>query len=106
MQSAYIRTAFLKGLPRNTVIFKHALRNALLPTITVAEGFVTWMLGGIVVVETLFTFPGFGRLLILSIQNRDVPLIMGTAMTAAFIRVFVSLLSDISYAVLNPRIRY
>lgn len=106
MQTAYVRTAFLKGLPYSTVILKHALRNSLLPTITVVAGYVTWLVGGLIIVETLFGYPGIGRLLILAIENRDVPLLQAVVLTIAFIRVGTNFAADILYAFLNPRIRY
>lgn len=106
METPYVRTAFLKGLPYRTVVLKHALRNSLLPTITVIAGYLTWLVGGLIIVETLFGYPGIGRLLILAIENRDVPLLQSVALTVASVRILANFGADVLYAYLNPRIRY
>ncbi len=104
--SNYIRTAILKGLPWHEVIVRHALRNALLPTITVVAMNVGWLIGGLVVVESVFSYPGLGRLLIEAIQSRDAPLLQAIALLVAASYALANLLADILYAQLNPRIRY
>jgi len=102
----YIRTAHAKGLARYVVIFKHALRNALLPIITIVGIQFGAMLGGAIVTETVFAWPGLGRLIINAISQRDFPIIQGGVLMMAVIFTTVNLLVDISYALVNPRIRY
>ena len=106
MDSEYVRTARLKGLPYWTVVTKHALRNSLLPTITVIAMYLGWLIGGLVLVESVFAYPGIGRLLLLSIENRDVPLLQSTVLLIAAIRIAANFAADVSYAYLNPKIRY
>jgi len=106
MQTAYVRTAYLKGLPSHVVILKHALRNALLPSITVIAVYVGWLMGGLIIVEEVFAYPGIGRLLILAIDYRDLPLLQSTALVIAAISIATNLVADVAYAYLNPRIRY
>lgn len=101
----YVRTAYAKGLPSRVVIFRHALRNALIPVITVAGLQFGALLGGAVIVETVFGWPGAGRLLIDAIENRDYAVIQAAILyiTAGF--VLINLLVDLSYGYLDPRIR-
>lgn len=106
MKSDYVRTAVLKGLPWRRVVVRHALPNALLPTITIVAINIGWMIGGLIVVETVFQYPGIGLLIINAISNRDVPLMQGVALLITFIYAFSNLIADILYAVVNPRIRY
>jgi len=106
LDTDYVRTAFLKGLSPARVLFVHVLRNALLPTVTVVAIGVGWLIGGLIVTESLFSYPGLGRLLLFAIQRRDLPLIQATTMLIVFIFSFFNLLADVIYAVLNPRIRY
>lgn len=106
MQTDYVRTAILKGLPWRRVVVRHALPNALLPTITIIAINIGWMIGGLIVVETVFSYPGLGQLIINAISNRDVPLMQGVALLVTFIYAFANLIADVLYAVLNPRIRY
>jgi peptide/nickel transport system permease protein len=106
METDYIRTAILKGLPYRRVVIRHALRNALLPSITIIASNVGWLLGGIVVTENLFGYPGLGRLLLLAVQGRDVPLLQDITLIIALIFALSNLAADILYAVLNPRVRY
>ncbi|MBI4203060.1 MAG: ABC transporter permease [Chloroflexi bacterium] len=105
MQSHYVRTAILKGLPMRRVIFRHVLPNALLPTISIVAMNVGWMLGGLIIVENVFSYPGIGRLLLTSIQGRDVPLLQAVALLIAATYAVSNLLADLSYSILNPRIR-
>jgi len=106
MSSAYVRTAVLKGLPRRRVIFRHALRNALLAPITVIMLHINWLMGGIVVVEFLFGFHGFGGMMLDASLNKDVPVIEAGAMVAIAIAVSTQLIADLLYTALNPRIRF
>jgi peptide/nickel transport system permease protein len=102
----YVRTARLKGLSPTNVIFVHVLRNALLPTVTVIAKSAGWLVGGLIVTEALFGYPGLGRLALFAIQRRDVPLILSTTMVIVVITALANLVADIIYALLNPRIRY
>jgi peptide/nickel transport system permease protein len=104
-EQTYVRTATLKGLPYRTVIFKHILRNALLPTITVLAISFGWLISGLVVVENVFNYPGLGRLLVFAINRRDLPLIRAIVMVTVVGFSSANLLADVLYAVLNPRIR-
>lgn len=106
LSAAYIRTAILKGLPWHEVILRHALPNALLPTITIVAMNVGWLIGGLIVVETVFGYPGLGRLLIDAVENRDVPLLQAIALLIAGCYAVSNLLADLLYARLNPRIHY
>ena len=105
MGSNYVRTAILKGLPMRTVVIRHALPNAILPTITVIANNVGWMFGGLIIIENLFSYPGMGSLLISAINTRDIPLLQSTAMVIASVYAFSNLAADIAYGSLNPRVR-
>lgn len=105
LKTDYTRTAFLKGLPRREVLIKHVLRNALLPTVTIVAISIGWLIGGLIVTETVFGYPGLGRLLLFSIQRRDLPLIQAVTMLIVTIYSLSNLMADILYAYLNPRIR-
>jgi peptide/nickel transport system permease protein len=106
MREPYIRTAFLKGLPRRRVVFKHAIRNALMAPITVIMLHVNWLLGGIVVVEVIFGYPGLGSYILDSALFKDFNAIEGGAMILVAVAVSTQLLADILYTFLNPRIRF
>ena len=106
MRTNYIRTATLKGLPRWRIVFKHALRNALMAPITVIILHVNWLMGGIVVVETLFGFPGLGRYVLEAALFKDVFAIEAAAMILVIIAVSTQLIADLLYTYINPRIRY
>jgi len=106
MRTNYVRTAVLKGLPYRRVVMKHALRNALLAPITVIMLHVNWLVGGIVVVETLFGFPGLGSYVLTAALNNDVFALEAATMILVIIAVTTQLLADIIYVYLNPRIRY
>ena len=105
MQTNYVRTAILKGLPMRRVIFRHVLPNAMLPTISVIAMNTGWMLGGLIIVESVFAYPGLGLLLLSSIQNRDVPLLQVLALLTAGTYALSNLVADLIYAALDPRIR-
>jgi peptide/nickel transport system permease protein len=106
MNSDYIRSAVLKGLPIRTVIFKHALKNALLPTITIIGMNMGWLFGGLIVVETLFGFPGLGSLTMSAVKTLDTPLIEVCTLFITAIFVISTATTDFLYGFLNPRIRY
>ena len=106
MNAAYIRTAFLKGLPYWRIVFRHALRNALMAPITVIMLHVNWLVGGIVVVEAVFGYPGLGMYLLDSALFKDVNAIEAGAMLMVAVAVSTQLIADILYTFLNPRIRY
>jgi ABC-type dipeptide/oligopeptide/nickel transport system permease component len=102
----YVRTARAKGLHEGRVIGKHAFRNALLPVITVVGLQFGTLMGGAVVTETIFAWPGLGRLVVNAISQRDFPVVQGAAIFIAVLISLVNLLVDLSYALINPRIRY
>ena len=106
LREDYVRTARAKGLAENAVLIRHALRNAALPIITVVGLGFAGLLGGLVVTEQVFAIPGLGRLLVNSIVARDFPVIQGMVLIIAMVYVFMNLLIDITYAFLDPRIRY
>lgn len=106
LQTDYVRTARLKGLSVPAVAFRHVLRNSLLPTVTVVAAGVGWLMGGLVVTESVFSYPGLGRLILFAVQRRDIPLIEATTMIVVVIFAVANLLADVVYALLNPRIRY
>lgn len=106
MQSPYVTAARAKGLPERVVVLHHALRNALLPTITVLALDFGRLMGGIVVVETIFAYPGLGRLVVFSIQNRDIPTLQAAILVVAAIYAFANLIADLLYVYLNPKIRF
>jgi peptide/nickel transport system permease protein len=106
LQTDYVRTARLKGLSVLAVAFRHVLRNSLLPTITVVAAGVGWLMGGLIVTESVFGYPGLGRLILFAVQRRDIPLIEATTMLVVAIFAVANLVADIAYALLNPRIRY
>ncbi len=100
----YVRTAQAKGLPQRWVILRHALRNALLPVVTAIALNVGALLGGNMVVETVFSWPGLGRLVVEAVESRDYPLIRGCVLVYAVTYVFLNLIADLSYARLDPRV--
>ncbi len=102
----YIITARSKGLDEKEVIGKHALRNALLPVITILGLSIPGLVGGSVIFETIFAIQGMGQLFFMSVMSRDYPVVMGTLSISAFLTLFGNLVADISYAVADPRIRY
>jgi len=105
LQADYIRTSRAKGLSEKTVIFGHALRNSLISVVTIAGLQFGFLLGGSVVVETVFSFPGMGRLLIDSISFRDYPVIQSALLLFAFEFILVNLIVDVLYKILNPKIQ-
>ena len=106
LKTSYVRTARLKGLPKRLVVYKHALRNAMLPTVTVIAFNIGWMLGGVVLVEQVFSYPGLGSLVLFAIEQRDTPLLQASMMFVASGYCIANLLADLAYVLLDPRIRY
>jgi peptide/nickel transport system permease protein len=105
LQSRYVLAARAKGLSERLVLRRHALPNALLPTITVLAIDVGILIGGVVVIETVFAYPGLGRLLVFSIEQHDLPLLQAGMMVVTAIYALANLVADVLYAVVNPRIR-
>lgn len=106
MRQDYIRTARAKGLRDNVVIIRHGMRNAMLPVITIMGSQLTALMGGLVVIETLFGLPGLGRIMYEAVINRDYTVIQGGVMAFALLYVVSNLVVDLSYAIIDPRIRY
>jgi peptide/nickel transport system permease protein len=105
LSADYIRTAWSKGLAGRAVIFRHAFRNGLIPVVTILGLQTGALMGGAVVTEQIFVVPGFGRLIVEAVFTRDYPLVQGVVLITASVYVFVNLLVDVSYSLLNPRIR-
>ena len=105
MSADYIRTAYSKGLAGRVVIFRHAIRNGLIPVVTILGLQMGALMGGAVVTEQIFVVPGFGRLIVESVFTRDYPLVQGLVLITAGAYVLINLLVDVSYSLLNPRIR-
>ena len=105
LRADYTRTATLKGLPRRTVVGRHVLRNSLLPTISVVSVQIGYLVGGLVVVETLFAYPGIGSLAYDSVQANDITVIEAIVLFTAVLYMLSNLVADILYAALNPRVR-
>jgi peptide/nickel transport system permease protein len=104
MREDYIRTAWAKGLQERIVVIKHTLKNAMLPVITIIGAELAFLLGGLVVTETVFTLNGLGRFMVDAILHRDIPVVQTMVLITAFIIVFVNLIVDLLYAWLDPRI--
>ncbi|MDC7126574.1 MAG: ABC transporter permease [Spirochaetales bacterium] len=105
MNMDYVRTARSKGVARNKVLYKHVLRNALLPTITILGMLIVNALGGSIIVENVFNLPGTGHLVITGVANRDFPLVQSVVFYLAATVVFINLITDLLYAIIDPRIR-
>jgi peptide/nickel transport system permease protein len=106
LQSQYVKAARAKGIPERVVLVRHALRNGLLPTITILAIDVGWLFGGIVVVETVFSYPGLGRLLTYAIGHHDLPLIQACILVITALYSLSNLTADLLYTYFNPRVRY
>jgi peptide/nickel transport system permease protein len=106
IRKEYITTARAKGLGKWAVVFRHALRNSLVATVTVLGLQVAWLLGGAVVVEQVFAWPGVGRLMVSSVQLRDLSVVQAGVLVFALIVMATNLLVDVLYAYINPRIRF
>jgi ABC-type dipeptide/oligopeptide/nickel transport system permease component len=103
--SEYVKLARIKGLPERTVIWKHALRNALIAPLTAAGAIFAGLITGAVILETVFAWPGVGRLLVTAVSGRDFPVVQGVTMMVAVVTLAINLLVDIAYAYVDPRIR-
>jgi peptide/nickel transport system permease protein len=106
LDTAYVKAARARGLPEWAVVTRHALRNALLPTITVLAQDVGFLIGGIVAVETIFAYPGIGRLLVYALERHDLPLMQAVILVLTAVQCLANLGADLLYAVFNPQIRY
>lgn len=104
LESDYIRTARLKGVAERSVLFKHGLRNGLLPTVTVLALNFGWMMGSVVIIEQIFAFPGLGELIVQAIDNRDLPVIQAGILVPTIAFIFANFAADIIYTMLDPRI--
>jgi peptide/nickel transport system permease protein len=100
----YVRTAEAKGLPPRTIVVRHVLRNAMIPVVTVAAVQLASLLGGVIVIEVLFAWPGIGRLTYDAVQARDYPVLQGAVLLVAALFLLVNLAVDVLYARLDPRI--
>ena len=106
MQQDYVMLARTKGFSETRVLISEALRNAVIPTLTLAGVQFTFLIGGTVIVERLFSYEGLGNMAIDAVINRDLPLIQGIVLVFALIFVVINLIVDLSYALLNPRLRH
>lgn len=106
LREDFVRTARAKGLPERQVLLRHVLRNSMLPVVTIMGAQTVGLLGGLVIIEQVFSLPGMGRLLIDGVTNRDYPVVQGVVFVMASIFIVMNLAVDLSYAVLDPRIRY
>ena len=105
MVSDYVQMARLKGVPALKIVFKHALPNAMLPTINIIALTITWLIGGVAIIETVFNYPGIGKLMINAIADRDFALVQGIGIILACVVIAVNLIADLLSLVLNPRLR-
>jgi peptide/nickel transport system permease protein len=105
LKKPYVRTATLKGLSWTQVVFAHALRNALLPTIAVIALSIGWLMGGLVVIENVFNYPGVGSLLVTAVTQKNLPVLQAISVLIVFFYTFANLIADVLFALLNPRIR-
>jgi peptide/nickel transport system permease protein len=106
LDADYTRTAILKGLPRRTVIRRHVLRNSLLPTIAVVATQTGYLIGGLVAIEFIFAYPGIGQLIYRAAEKKDLILLEGTVLVVGFVYLAATLVADVLYGLLNPRIRF
>ena len=106
MRQDYVRTAWAKGLRERTIIVRHGLKNAFIPVITIIGGQLGFLVGGVVIVESIFNLPGLGRALLDAINSRDLPMVQSAVLVIAASLVFINLLVDLSYGWFDPRIRY
>jgi peptide/nickel transport system permease protein len=106
LNADYVRTARAKGLRERAVLYKHILRNAIMPIVTMAAMDIPWFLSGVVLIEMVFAWPGVGKMAVEAIHNVDIPLIMGTVVLAAVLVACSSIVADLAYGVIDPRIRH
>lgn len=104
LESSYIRTARLKGVSERNVLMRHALRNGLLPAVTVIAINFGWAMGAVVIIEEIFSYPGIGRLIVRSIEQRNLPVIQAAILVPTVAFIFANLLADLVYTILDPRI--
>jgi peptide/nickel transport system permease protein len=105
MSSDYVEMARLKGVPYGRMVFRHVLPNALLPTINLVALTIAWLLGGVIVIEVVFNYPGLGRLMIDAVSDRDLAMVQAIALILAGIYVTLNLLADLLTLIANPRLR-
>ena len=105
LDADYTRTAVIKGLPRRTVVRRHVLRNSLLPTIAVVATQLGYLIGGLVVIEVIFNYKGLGQTLFQAAQQKDYPLLQTGILIVGVVYLVATLLADIAYSILNPRVR-
>jgi peptide/nickel transport system permease protein len=105
MSEDYVRTARAKGLAERIVMYRHALRNAMIPVITVIGGIVSSLMGGAAITETIFAWPGMGRLVVEAAQSRDYPVVVGVVVVISILTIGINLIVDITYGWLDPRVR-
>jgi peptide/nickel transport system permease protein len=105
LQQDFVRTAYAKGLSKNTVIYKHALRNALNPIVTAITGWFAELLAGAFFVEYIFGWKGLGKITVNALEKLDYPVVMGSVLLSAIIFIFINILADFVYAIIDPRIR-
>jgi peptide/nickel transport system permease protein len=103
--SPYVQMARLKGVPARQIVFRHALPNAMLPTINIVALTLAWLLGGVAIIETVFNYPGIGKLMIGAITDRDFPLVQGIAIILSAVYISLNLIADMLALVLNPKLR-
>jgi peptide/nickel transport system permease protein len=106
LDSEYVKFARIKGMPERIVVFKHAMKNAIIPVLTFAGLTLAGLLNGSVVIEVVFAWPGIGRLMLEGINQRDFPVVQATVLAAGSFYVATALLVDVLYGYVNPRIRY
>ncbi len=106
LRQDYIRTAYSKGLRESLVVVRHALRNALIPVVTVIGAELVLLVGGAIIIEQIFALPGTGKLMLQALHQRDYTIVSGINMVVATVVVVSNLLVDLSYAYLDPRVRY
>lgn len=105
LQEQYVRTAIAKGMPTRIVFFKHILRNVMIPIVTFMGLILIQILGGVVIIESLFALPGLGRLLLTAIETRDYPLVQGALLLVVLVAMTINLIIDIAYCAIDPRLR-
>ena len=106
LKAPYVEFARAKGIQENNVLRRHVLRNAMISTVTILALNVGWLLGGSVVIETVFTIPGLGQLMVNAIYARDYPVVQGVTLVFGFLVIMITLLTDIVYTMLDPRVSY
>jgi peptide/nickel transport system permease protein len=106
MRQDYVRTAWSKGLRERNVIFRHAIKNAIIPVITIVGLQIPYLIGGSIILENIFALPGLGKLMVDSLQTRDYTVISGINLVLATAVLFINIIVDLTYAYLDPKVRY